>query len=569
MDPAKRTASGEGGRTESGQGGGTASGQVKKRRLERQPTLNAASAETRADQLAQKIIHQDLFLDGSLLHKMAEEHRDEFSRQITWTSHHHSGGHRTWASVCSGSEGAHFVMSAIEASNPQFKFQQVFACDSKLGVREWIDSVVNGKRTASGQDKICIFKNITDLAGATAECHAHGRQCRVPDANIVIGCSSCKDLSNLQGKSTSTPVLGKEESPGGTALTWKGLLGYLDNHLVDIVLYENSDNLEDGGSDLGRNEVVGAAQEVSNLEMFKAQFSSRGFEGQNMVLDSWKFGTSARRRRFWSMQVRTHGTLGCIQFAGKRTVTDIFKTFRGLVALCQRRPCGAERLLLPDDNPHVERELLRRTASGKGVGPAGWVEKHRKAYNHIRLSWGLPTPHDKTTSSPWFRTLTGCQKSSLTYQHHKLLASVPRLENPFRSNQCHTLMLDVDQSVDRAFKSTTLDDGKTAIAPCMMPGQKMWVHTRDGQERLLLGREALVLQASPVALVEEQLAKVSDAFQNELAGNAMSFLVLLAVAQSGFASLTWREQSSDEDLGAASSLDVDEAMGLLGMMSRY
>jgi len=103
----------------------------------------------------------------------------------------------------------------------------------------------------------------------------------------------------------------------------------------------------------------------------------------------------------------------------------------------------------------------------------------------------------------------------------------------------------------------------------MMLGQNMWVHTRDGQERLLLGREALVLQASPVALVEEQLAKVSDAFQNEIAGNAMLFLVLLAVAQSGFASLTWREQSPDEDLGAASSLDVDEAMGLLGMMSRY
>ena len=77
-----------------------------------------------------------------------------------------------------------------------------------------------------------------------------------------------------------------------------------------------------------------------------------------------------------------------------------------------------------------------------------------------------------------------------------------------------------------------------------------------------------MLQAFPVALVEEQLAKVSDAFHSELAGNAMSFLVLLAVAQSGFASLTWREQS-DEDLGAASSLDVDEAMGLLGMMSRY
>ena len=78
---------------------------------------------------------------------------------------------------------------------------------------------------------------------------------------------------------------------------------------------------------------------------------------------------------------------------------------------------------------------------------------------------------------------------------------------------------------------------------------------------MLLGREALVLQASPVALVEEELDKVTDAFQHDLAGNAMSFLVLLAVAQSGFASLTWREQSMDEELGAASRLDVDEAVG--------
>ena len=86
---------------------------------------------------------------------------------------------------------------------------------------------------------------------------------------------------------------------------------------------------------------------------------------------------------------------------------------------------------------------------------------------------------------------------------------------------------------------------------------------------LLLGREALVLRASPVALVEEELDKVTDAFQHDLAGNAMSFLVLLAVAQSGFASLNWRKQSVlDEDLGSISLPDADEAVGLLGMMER-
>ena len=103
----------------------------------------------------------------------------------------------------------------------------------------------------------------------------------------------------------------------------------------------------------------------------------------------------------------------------------------------------------------------------------------------------------------------------------------------------------------------------------MMPHQKLWIHRPDGQERLLLGREALVLQASPVRLVEEKLDQQTDAFQHDIAGNAMSFLVLLAVAQSAVASLHWRKQSElDQDLGSISLPDADEAVGLLGMMER-
>ena len=78
-----------------------------------------------------------------------------------------------------------------------------------------------------------------------------------------------------------------------------------------------------------------------------------------------------------------------------------------------------------------------------------------------------------------------------------------------------------------------------------------------------------MLQGYPVARVEEQLAEVADSFQSDLAGNAMSFLVLLAVVQSGLASLQWRNQSVyDEDLRAASKTEVAEAMELLDMLSR-
>ena len=175
-----------------------------------------------------------------------------------------------------------------------------------------------------------------------------------------------------------------------------------------------------------------------------------------MVLDSLKFGTSARRRRFWSVQVRTNGSLGCIEFAGERSVTDIFKTFRGLLGLCQRRPCGVRPLLLPDEDPHVEKELLRRTTSGKTLEPGGWALKHRKAYSNIRLNIGAPSPHRATTSSPWYPTLTACQRSSLIFHQHKLQSSRRTAQD---QDRCPTLMLDVDQSPERTFRSTIINEG--------------------------------------------------------------------------------------------------------------
>ena len=194
----------------------------KRRRIQRNSThstLDATSAQKRAEELGRKTIPADQFWKGSFLLGMAEEHRTEFNELLIRAGDHYVGGHRTWASVCSGSEGASFVMEAIATTYPEFVFHQVFACDNRPGVRQWIDRVVNPKRTASGQEKMCIFKDIIHLGSETAECHVHGRRCRVPDANIIIGCSSCKDLSKLQGSSPGARVLGRHEAPGDTALT--------------------------------------------------------------------------------------------------------------------------------------------------------------------------------------------------------------------------------------------------------------------------------------------------------------------------------------------------------------
>ena len=109
-----------------GQGEGTDICARKKRRIQRNPTLDAPSAQERADELAWKIIPADQFWKESLLLEMAAEHRAEFDAQLKWAGDHYVGGHRSWASVCSGSEGAHFVMKAIEETYPNFQFHQVF-----------------------------------------------------------------------------------------------------------------------------------------------------------------------------------------------------------------------------------------------------------------------------------------------------------------------------------------------------------------------------------------------------------------------------------------------------------
>ena len=112
---------GQGGPATIGQGRSTACGQVgrtdsdqrKKMRLERSPTLDATSAEECAMELADEKMPTYLCWSGSLLTRMAGAHREYFDRRLTWAADHYAGGDRTWATVCSGSEGAHFVMEAI------------------------------------------------------------------------------------------------------------------------------------------------------------------------------------------------------------------------------------------------------------------------------------------------------------------------------------------------------------------------------------------------------------------------------------------------------------------------
>ena len=113
---------------------------------------------------------------------------------------------------------------------------------------------------------MCIFCDIKDMGKRRALCHVHKKECEVPDVNVLLVSTSCKDLSNLstnsRGSGSDVPVLALEHSLGGSADTFRGgLLPYLGNHEDDLAIYENSDHL---ANELG----AASSQEQGNLGIF-------------------------------------------------------------------------------------------------------------------------------------------------------------------------------------------------------------------------------------------------------------------------------------------------------------
>jgi len=273
----------------------------KRRRLQRNSTINDDEINMRAHICSKRVMPVSLHHDGTLLDSLASEHAAEFEKLLFQRFPRTFVGQRTWASCCSGSEGAHFVMKALEHAWPDVNLRQVFACEKDASKRDWIDKLVNAERAASGQELVCIFEDICDLGSEVAQCHTHGRLCKVPSCDVLVVGTSCKDLSKMSNIKFKQPVLAMHTSPGGAATTFRGLLGYLDSHAVDVVIYENSDNLDPHGAQ-GEEEKPGA---MSNLDIFQSELAARRFEGQNMLLNAKQFGAAAGRRRFWSVLFKT------------------------------------------------------------------------------------------------------------------------------------------------------------------------------------------------------------------------------------------------------------------------
>ena len=544
---------------------------TKRRSLTRRPTIDTAEVQPLCDLVAQERLLGSSFRDGTLLPNLAKAHLVNFAKLNPLSGQKPLLGTRTWGSMCSGSEGAHFCMKVCQdAMNDRrttsgqgaVVFDQLFACESDPKKQPWVFHIINRDRQQANLPLVCIFCNALEMGNDTAKCYTHGgRQCPVPDVDILILSTSCKDLSCLsKHKSSSVAVLGLQHSPGGSADTFRGgLLSYLDNHKANVIIYENSDHLVD---DADNND------NASNLDIFQAELSSRHFEGQSYILNGKLFGLPAQRRRFFGAYVSSTSNL--IDFSS-RTVFDQFRTVSALLKLCRRRCPPIREVLLDHAHPILESELNRRLARPK-VPIGAWVVEHQKEYAKYLKRWGANPPCVATENSKWLPTLTLSQKSILVLHQYRLLAAdtklVKKRAKPVVTGSAQAgrrmprLMVDLNPSIGRFTHSSHDDSNNIEIAPCILPQQLLWLHLYgDGHEpRPMIGIESMLLQGWPVLQVALE-GWMDDRLFQGLAGNGVPLPILVALLSSVFDGISWvgpacERPGNDEDDSIQSAISL-------------
>lgn len=351
-----------------------------------------------------------------MLNRLAHEHRERFgellpSRPLA------SGRTLLWASACSGSEGLHFVFSALEdvykGTPTPLTFAQSFACESSEQKRAWIMQVINGGKPDIPSK--CVFENICEISEMTALCAVHRRRCPVPCVDVFVCGTSCKDISSLSlgSRTQSGPLAFEQEStPGGSAQTFRGFLGYIHTQRPALVLFENVEKLAE---ETNGNSSGGGYS--SNVDVLLAEMAGRGYEGQTFIVDAKEFGLPCRRRRIYVVFVRV---VGCQMFNfSERPPVDVFRSLASLVRVCQRAPPSFVQCLLPDDSDLVRAELARRVAAGAGAQPVNpdqaWSKLMLKEYRAAGLRYGVHSADERSRTSPWYETLSQRERGALAY----------------------------------------------------------------------------------------------------------------------------------------------------------
>ena len=462
----------------------------------------------------------------------------------------------TWGSCCSGSEGVHFAVLAVQNTLAQqgFKveFAHAFSCESNKQKRLWIrrvlqsGNVFNRANADHSAHYGCIFKDIGDMSHGQAFCEVHNKECPVKSVDLLFIGTSCKDLSRANGHVDRTrPVLAEAVSRGGSAQTFRGFVNYCEAHRPALILYENVDAIDD---------KVSAGAE-NNLSLLMRAMSDLQYQGQKVMTDAQQFGLPCRRRRLYVLFVNTTSSKLSFNARNDGAIGQAFGKMRTLLTACMRTPpCATTCYLQESDAEHKAildkrlqeiQEIADKRQEAKKAPPTTWVEKHMAYADQLGVRWAAPVPK-ALEDNPWFGSLTRRESDALR---------LSRVDGP----NCE--FRNLSQSVGR-INAHSLQTNMMHVGPTMLPGQILWL---ESQQRMMVGEEALMFQGFPILPLRRRVELPDSCSQNgfllDLAGNAMALPVVLAVLQAGLAAFEWALPNDDSNSDPAHD-DEDVAAAL-------
>ena len=200
----------------------------------------------------------------------------------------------------------------------------------------------------------------------------------------------------------------------------------------------------------------------------------------------------------------------------------------------------------------MQQELQRKEDKGpasRGM-PEGWRAKHREFFQNKDIAWTALQVPDEVKESPWFKFLTERERDIVAWgimfaeqkQAAAKLSAASQDKRSAASQDSKYLAVDVSQRLDRCRVSC---DGTLFT---VLPSQKVYLLGQDGcgkakvgAGRLLLGAESLALQG-----YLHGACQCSDSQKQDLAGNAFTSTVLLALLLALYANLPDYSWSEDE-----------------------
>jgi len=475
-----------------------------------------------------KTVPAEWLRDGVLLDRLADEYvRD----QAAECPDHYMPDVMTVATFCSGAEGMSCLFDSLEgslkehASTPGHngrrtwtKFKTVWMSEVDAQKRQW------GMEVNDDPD-CCAFGDVTGLKKGRAHCYRHDQECVVVRAASLHGGFSCKDMSTQSSlKDTTGLLLAQASSAGGSANTWNGFLGIIDNEPPDWGIIENLDNLDEEKSI------------CSALELVQAQFGARSFECQPLVLESSEHGLPWVRHRTFILYVYVMAKMFRITGYAK-----YFKDFIARMERCKRRPPSLMDVLHDNDEEDIQSFLKSLPANGSDLLPPT-ADTHLTWLRTQDLALGAAVAKEETRQSPWF--------SKLPERQQQIIACT-------QAKWPSVLGVDASQNISRT-PYIKLRDGDLALGPTIMPGGSTFVFGKF--QRLTSGTEALEGQGFPCAKFPELMRKTSNTLRQSLGGNAFGYTVVLSLATSFMFNTTFTQARGSGETNS-SKQDVDKGPG--------